>query len=170
MLWPLEFRLEAGLRLIGERLSVLPIYSYYIVPAREGILQETSTGEKYWRESPDANDRLFEQLGILRQDYLSIWNAVSLGLENAFWRGNQNNPAFPVEVTIYHGSRGKMVRIEDAGNGFDYEQKLRSFFSGGDYAIGRGSGFKALHQEKLIKAGYEGRGNVLNIALLIPDI
>ena len=169
MLWPLEFRLEAGLRFIGERLSALPSYSYYIVPLREGILQETSTGEKYWRESPSVNDRLFEQLGFLRQDYHSIWNAVSLGLENSFWRGNKNNPALPVLVSIYHGIRGRMVRLEDGGDGFDYEEKLRCFFSGKVYAQSRGCGFNALHQEKLIRAGYEGRGNILNIAVLIAD-
>lgn len=170
MLSPLEFTLEMALHCVSEsKLRLSLSGEFHIVPAVDGVFQEASGGERYWRESPEINDALFECLGLSREEYIAVWHSVSLGLENAFWRGNKSDPTLPVDVRAYRCRLGKVVQIQDFGEGFDYEKKIRDFLSGRPYAQGKGTGFRALHQEKLIKAGYEGEGNILNIAVLIPE-
>ena len=49
---------------------------------------------------------------------------ISLTLENAFYHGNQNNPYLPVNVNVFDGESGLVVRVSDCGFGFDFKRKI----------------------------------------------
>ncbi|MBU0457228.1 MAG: hypothetical protein ABH824_02855 [Nanoarchaeota archaeon] len=157
-----EFTLENALKIIAPYKLIKQIK---IIPAKNGKLQESSTGQLYWRESPELNDFIFKRLKISARKNTQIWDAISLGLENAFWRGNKNNPQLEVIVRIFLGKNGKIIQIKDSGNGFDYVKKIKLLKSGGNYASGLGRGLKALNKVDSISAGYQGKGNILNIVV-----
>ena len=128
----------------------------------------TAKGEQYWRESAAYHNSFFSSLGISKQHHFKIWNAVSHAFENAFLRGNKAARNKPIVVRVYEGLQGKVIRIEDQGDGFDYVAAVRNFRLSGR-SSGSGKGFKVLNDSPVL-AGYEGKGNIINIVVMNKDL
>ena len=94
----------------------------------------TAKREQYWRESAAYHDSFFSSLGISKQYHSKIWNAVSHAFENAFLRGNKADRKKPIVVRVYEGMSGRVIQIEDQGDGFDYVAAVRNFRAGGKSA------------------------------------
>ena len=106
-------------------------------------------------------------------------HVVGVALENAFYHGNKNDPQLPVGVKVFEGSKGVLVRVKDAGSGFDYkrkEEQVREIakkklpiylkpdeIPGGlKYFLRRGGGFYMYHVCPS-KVFFEEGGSVVNI-------
>jgi len=159
--------LEEALKYV--RAPRTPVRDDTIVPAKQGVAQETLKGEIYQRESPEYHDALFVSLNISKSRHFLIWESISLALENAFLRGNKADPNQPVIVRVYEGLDGRVIQIIDSGEGFDYKGLIKQWKAGGKYAIGSGKGWRQLQAAQVL-AGYEGSGNIINIVVLYKDL
>ena len=82
-------------------------------------------------------------------------------LTNAFERGKS-----PVTIKIFRGQRGHVLRLEDSGEGFNYEKCVAEMRSGGEKFYQRnGGGFKKF-ERRPYQISYEGRGNIFNMQIL----
>jgi len=126
----------------------------------------TAKKELYRRESRAYHDSFFASLGISK--FTKIWNAISHAFENAFLRGNKADLKRPIIVRVYDGVVGRVIQIENQGDGFDYVAAVQNFRAGGK-STGSGKGFKVLDDAPVL-AGYQGKGNVINIVVLNKDI
>ena len=80
---------------------------------------------------------------------------------NAFERGKP-----PVTFQIFTGKKGHVLRIEDSGEGFDYQSKIAEMKSGSEEFYQRsGGGFKTF-ERKPYQVSYEIKGNVFNLQIL----
>jgi anti-sigma regulatory factor (Ser/Thr protein kinase) len=151
----------------------------YVDGSRRNLIREdvvrpetkavTRNGEEYLRESPVYHDSFFQSLGISKRFHTKIWDAISLAFENAFLRGNMGDPKKAIIIRVYEGLEGKVVQVEDLGKGFDYHSAIKNLRQGVDYATGSGRGLRALKDANLL-AGYEGKGNIINIVVLNKDL
>lgn len=131
--------------------------------------QVTKTGERYYRESPEYHDALFAILHVSKRRHTAVWEAVSLALENAFLRGNKASIEAKVYVRVFQGNKGWVVQIENEGEGFDFREKFRAWESGKEVKQGSGRGWARLHASPVL-AGYEGKGNIMNIVILYENL
>ena len=76
-------------------------------------------------------------------------------LFNALIWGNQANPRLPVHVKIFEGSEGRLMRVTDAGNGFDYRTKIQQYLQGERYWQNKGCGLETLAQNPFIQVSYD---------------
>lgn len=81
---------------------------------------------------------------------------------NSYERGNNNDWSLPINVTIYEGLEGSMLRIEYSGDGFDYKKMVKRKKEQKPYYIRGGGGLFILNQPGFY-ASFEGKGNILNI-------
>lgn len=160
-----EFRLVDALKIVRCETPV-PSFEMSLEPAQMVV---TSKGEKLWRESNEAQDLLMGKLYVSARRHLKIWNAVSLAVENAFLRGNRGSDSLEVIVRVYQGSIGEVLQVIDEGEGFDYKSVVKRIMSGAGYAKGGGKGLRDIHGAP-VHAGYEGKGNVMNIAILYQNL
>jgi anti-sigma regulatory factor (Ser/Thr protein kinase) len=160
-----RFTLAEALAQVGYEKD-MPVYDASFRPS---YLVVTQKGEKYLRESPQEQAWLFSRLGVSARRHTGIWESLMLALENAFLRGNGADSKLEVIVRVYEGLSGKVVRIIDSGNGFDYDDIVRKMDADENYAQGRGKGLRVINASSVI-AGYEGRGNVMNIAVMNRDL
>jgi hypothetical protein len=79
-------------------------------------------------------------------------------VSNAVQRGNKGKEDLEIKIGVAKGSRGAVLRVEDSGKGFDYRTRTRKFEQGG-------AGIDTLNMRG-IEAGYEGKGNILNIKFM----
>jgi len=63
----------------------------------------------------------------------------------------------------------RVIQIIDSGEGFDYKNLIKQWKAGGEYATGSGKGWRQLQAAQVL-AGYEGRGNIINIVVLYKDL
>lgn len=144
------------------------------VPDEEFILYpkervETKRGEVYWRESAAEHDALMDLLGISPVRHTAVWESVSLAVENAFLRGNQASQTLDVIVRVYKGITGQVVQVIDHGSGFDYKRLVNRVHAGEKYQTGTGKGLRVINDAPVV-AGFEGAGNIMNIAILYEKI
>ncbi len=147
-------------------LEQIPLYDALFKATSPAITQK---GERYLRESSQDHDRLMIRLGVSARKHAGIWESISLALENAFLRGNKADSKLEVVVRVYEGLAGKVVQIIDSGDGFDYHDVVRRVYAEEDYAQGRGKGLRTISWSPVI-AGYEGKGNVLNMAIMQKNL
>lgn len=78
---------------------------------------------------------LYEMMGVINDrnvDRRRGPHVVGVAFENAFYHGNQNNPDLAVRVRMFEGAKGALIRIKDAGKGFDYKKKTRQVREAGE--------------------------------------
>ena len=119
--------------------------------------------EGQWRETEEYYKRLLQEL-TLSKISMGV-GAIGLALENAFIRGNENLSYKIVSVKIFEGIKGRIVRIRDSGEGFDYRKKIRELECCERYFVNIGNGLEALRHSKWL-CSYEMDGSILNICIL----
>jgi hypothetical protein len=86
---------------------------------------------------------------------------------NSMAWGNRERKDLPISFNVYQGSGGRILRIEDSGDGFDYMDIHRKLKAREPYFHNTGRGFKML-EEGTHKFAYEGKGNIVNVQVLFP--
>jgi hypothetical protein len=85
---------------------------------------------------------------------------------NAFERGNKRREDLPIQVEVFSGSKGMVLRITDAGEGFDFRDVMEKRKSGEKYFNSDGHGLNVLDLSGF-NVAYEGRGNVVNMQVFV---
>lgn len=129
----------------------------------------TKANEVYWRESAAEHDALMEVLGISPRRHFTVWESISLAIENAFLRGNKASRDLDVIIRVYKGTIGEVVEIIDQGEGFNYRELVGKVLAGEKYETGTGKGLRIIKDAPVV-AGYEGAGSIMNIAVLYENI
>jgi hypothetical protein len=104
---------------------------------------------------------LLEELGSITKNKTTSF-VIGWAIENAILRGNKNNPEAPVLVNYYLGDYGIVAKVEDFGDGFDYNETQRRFLSGEGYALNNGAGFIGYNYDD-VEVSFSGKGNIVNI-------
>jgi len=94
---------------------------------------------------------------------MNIGYMVGFVLENAFTHGNQRSIDFPVSLKVLSGDHGVVVRIRDAGIGFDFKEKINQMRAGdSNYFTGAGYGLQMIDRSS-VQVGYEDKGSTVNL-------
>lgn len=133
---------------------------------------EYSDGPKTWKYSPGP---LLEDAegggGVLASmaHEQAFKTPVEEALFNALLWGNRADPTLPVHVQVFEGRDGRILRVTDAGDGFDYRTKIRQLLAGEQYWQNHGNGLRNLHQNPFIHVGYNTVGNATSIQVWFPE-
>lgn len=127
-----QFDLEHALKRIeanGE-----PMLHRRLIPGEVDIPEELNT-RHFTRVNPqyhwlfafltEIEEELGEQAKALNRVLNS--NAIIVLMENAFGWGNKHDPSRPIDVTIYIGQKGVLIRLEDSGKGFNAEKVIHKY-------------------------------------------
>ena len=103
----------------------------------------------------------------------SLNNLTGLGIielveifSNAYERGNLKNDKLPIEVKVFDGLKGNVLRVKDSGKGFDYVDVIKKKRNGQKYFQRHGYGIGFLDDNKSYSVAYEGKGNIINVQKL----
>lgn len=95
-------------------------------------------------------------------DRCDIEDCVGYALENVWMHAN-NNQEFPeMSIKGFAGKRGIVIRIRDAGNGFDHAEIQRKYLAKEHYFRNYGVGFRHFN-EAGIEVSFENNGTTINI-------
>jgi len=98
-------------------------------------------------------------------NYFLFYIAVEEALSNAYFYGNQGDNSLQILLTYYSGVSGGVVRIEDQGEGFNFEEVQARFKRGKRYFSNKGGGFR-YYNNNYVDVAFEEPGNVVNIKCL----
>ena len=88
---------------------------------------------------------------------------VGWAIENAFLRGNKNNPDLEVSVRYFLGERGSIVSVIDSGEGFDFKGVQRKYLArDSSYKQRNGAAFIGYNWNDF-EVSFENRGSRVNI-------
>lgn len=105
---------------------------------------------------------IVNSLNLSSEDKINMRLVLAEAITNAIERGNKSNTSLHVSIKLLEGKLDYIIRIQDSGAGFDYDEKVRKLRAGEVYYERGGSGLGALEIEEL-EASFEGTGNILNI-------
>ena len=86
---------------------------------------------------------------------------------NAFMHGNKWNKNLDVKIKLGFGEKGLIFRIEDSGEGFNYEKLYEDFKNKKRYSKNKGSGFRKFNEGKNHVVSWEGKGNIANLMMKV---
>lgn len=81
---------------------------------------------------------------------------------NAVERGNENDPDLPFLVEVYYGDKGRILSVEDCGDGFDPREVKIKKDAGVKYYQYGGRGFKKYDECSEI-VSWNDKGNIIYI-------
>ena len=70
---------------------------------------------------------------------------------------------------MFEGNKGRILRVEDSGDGFDVEAKIHQFLAGEKYWHNQGYGLRNLAANPLVFVGWEDHGRVAHMHVPFPD-
>jgi len=95
------------------------------------------------------------------KDYL-FGSVVQDVLHNAIERGNNFSRELPFLVEIYSGERGRILSVEDCGDGFNPSEVIHKMNSGEKYFKYQGRGMKLLSSTDK-EVSWNEKGNIIYI-------
>ncbi|MBU3913614.1 MAG: ATP-binding protein [Nanoarchaeota archaeon] len=151
----------------------------YLVPPKDYELPNIDLWAQFVKDQYSGLDEIVKLVRTALNTNKIGPYVLSVALENAFYHGNQNNPALPVTVKTFQGTGGVVVRIRDSGSGFDFAKVTRQFkevekrklmvYSHPEdvpkdlkYFSRRGRGFYAYEYSRP-KISFENQGTVVNV-------
>lgn len=90
-------------------------------------------------------------------------------LSNAFYHGHRKNAALPITVSIYLGGKGLIIRIKDAGSGFDLNTVFEKYARGKTYFHSAGNGLKLMNASKRFGIFYNHAGTAFHLLHLFGE-
>jgi len=90
-------------------------------------------------------------------------------LFNGFEHGNNYDLSSPLYFSVLGGRKGFIARVEDSGNGFDYNKIINKYnlkeIHSSTFDSSRGKGFGVFDRSEAI-INWEGKGNTINMFYL----
>ncbi len=101
-----------------------------------------------------------------RHELIGEKGILSEALSNAFCHGNQRDALIPIEISVYQGDLGIIVKIEDSGEGFNVNELRKKFERGKDYFHLAGNGFRRMMFSDNLGVFYNLSGNAFHLLYL----
>jgi hypothetical protein len=105
----------------------------------------------------------------LRYELIGEKGVLCEALSNAFCHGHRKNPEKPIELKIFLGIKGLIVRIKDSGDGFDLRRVTEEFKKGKSYFHLSGNGLKRMIHSEDFHIFFTDSGACFNLMYLFPS-
>ena len=123
--------LEEALKIIGDGRQIV---NQTVIP-------------KAFRQDPNSTYRNGYHW-LFRYELIGEKGILAEALSNAFYHGHRKDPKLPIEVRIYHGQKGMVIRIHDCGTGFNVKKIHDYFVRGKIYFHSSDNGFRRMADKK----------------------
>jgi len=114
---------------------------------------------KYY-DSQDTTEA--EALSYLQHESLFKTPVEEIVFNALLW-GNRKDPKLPVHIEVFEGAEGRILRVTDAGDGFDYRKKVQQLLESEKYWQNEGNGLRNLAHNPCIQVSYDNPGNYTNM-------
>ncbi|MGD9212718.1 MAG: ATP-binding protein [Desulfobacteraceae bacterium] len=165
----LSISFKNALKLIGNGKEIL---HENIIP-KEFPLNPNSTYRTgyHWlyRYERDLIGHLSPWLEHFRYELIGEKGLLAEALSNAFYHGHRKDPKLCIEVTIYVGLKGILVKIHDCGAGFDVKKIYNHYLKGKPYFHTAGNGIRSMANSKLFGIFYNNLGNTFHLLYLFEQ-
>lgn len=93
---------------------------------------------------------------------------ISEALSNAFYHGHQKDPRKPIQIKLFVGTNGLMLKIADQGRGFDVPQVLGLLQQQKNYYHAAGNGLRVMAASPHFAAFFDDGGTSFQLLYLTP--
>lgn len=104
----------------------------------------------------------------LRFELIGDTGVLCEALSNAYCHGHKKDPAKPIDLTVYLGDKGLIVRVTDSGPGFDLETVKDRFSKGKSYFHLAGNGLKRMIHSPHFRIFFTDGGRSFNLMYMFP--
>lgn len=165
----LSMSLDEALELIGEGKQIL----HETVIPKDFPQDPNSTYRSgyHWlyRYERDLARQLEPWLKSHRYELIGEKGILAEALSNAFYHGHRKNPKLPIEIRIYQGQNGIVVRIHDCGTGFSVKKIYSHYIKGKTYFHTAGNGFRLMSNSKHFGIFYNSLGTTFHMVYLFDQ-
>lgn len=119
-----------------------------------------------YRYERDLARHLEPWLKRYRYELIGEKGILAEALSNAFCHGHRKNPKLPIEIRIYKGQKGILVRIHDCGKGFDVKKTHLQYLRGKAYFHTAGNGFRLMASNRIFGIFYNTLGTAFHMVYL----
>lgn len=102
----------------------------------------------------------------LRNKLIGEKGILCEALSNAFCHGHKKDPLVPIDVCVYLGKKGLIVRIKDTGPGFNLSQVKEQFAKGKTYFHMAGNGLRQMIESPDFHIFFTDQGTGFNLMYL----
>jgi hypothetical protein len=161
--------LEEALAIIGDGRQIV---NETVIP--KAFRQEPNSTYRngyHWlfRYERDLARQLEPWLKPYRYELIGEKGILAEALSNAFYHGHRKDPKLPIDVRIYQGQKGMVVRIHDCGTGFNVKKIHDYFLRGKIYFHSAGNGFRRMADSKRFGVFYNTIGNTFHMVYLFDQ-
>lgn len=160
---------EEALEMIGNGSQIL----HDTVVPKKFVSDPNSTYRPgyHWlyRYERDLARQLEPWLKAYRYELIGEKGILAEALSNAFYHGHQKDPKLPIEVKIYQGKKGLLIRIHDCGNGFDVKKIHSHYLKGKTYFHTAGNGFRLMADSERFGIFYNSHGTIFHMLYLFDQ-
>ncbi|MFO8057978.1 MAG: ATP-binding protein [bacterium] len=105
-----------------------------------------------------------------RRELVGASGLLSEALSNAYCHGNRRDPAKPIHISVLKSHKGLLVRIKDAGAGFNFPETFHKLQKGGNYYKLAGNGIKRMISSEVFAVFYTEGGRSFNLLYLFEGL
>ena len=165
----LNLTLEEALGAIGEGRQLF--YEKVIPKEFRADPNSTYRSGYHWlfRYERDLVRQLEPWLKPYRYELIGEKGILAEALSNAFYHGHRKNPKLPIEVRLYKGTKGIMIRIHDCGTGFNVKKIHANYLKGKTYFHTAGNGFRLMADSKRFGIFYNSLGTTFHMIYLFDQ-
>lgn len=102
----------------------------------------------------------------LRNELIGERGVLCEALSNAFCHGHKKDPHLPIDVSVFLGEKGLIVRIKDTGPGFNPNTVKEQFSKGKTYFHLAGNGIRQMIESPDFHIFYTDNGTGFNLMYL----
>lgn len=99
----------------------------------------------------------------LRFELIGQKGILCEALSNAFCHGHRKDPSLPIELCVYLGEKGLIVRIKDSGKGFDLDLIRDKYEKGRAYYHVAGNGLRLMIDSENFHVFFTDQGTAFNL-------
>lgn len=104
-----------------------------------------------------------------RYELIGEKGILAEALSNAFYHGHRKNPKLPIEIRIYKGQKGVLIRIHDCGTGFNVKKIHHHYLKGKTYFHSAGNGFRLMANSTRFGIFYNQLGTTFHMVYLFDS-
>ncbi len=104
----------------------------------------------------------------LRYELIGETGVLCEALSNAFCHGHKKDPSKPIDLKVYLGEHGLIVRVKDNGPGFDLEMVKDRFSKGKSYFHLAGNGLKRMIHSSHFRIFFTDEGRAFHMMYMFP--
>ncbi|WP_035277269.1 ATP-binding protein [Desulforegula conservatrix] len=102
----------------------------------------------------------------LRFELIGDKGIICEALSNAFCHGHKKDPTKPIELNVYLGEKGLIIRIKDTGTGFEIDRVMDRYIKGKAYFHMAGNGLKRMIDSRDFHIFFTDNGTGFNLMYL----